>query len=329
MPGLVVRRSNGELRWYPFFDRGTHYTFYPSKEHGQPDTGFKIGTGFKFVKYLPGYWIKSARPGPRRIGGGNSLVVLEKDGDLKYYPLVGGTFMVQNAGRTVGKGFSENWDYLVAEWTARGMSDLLVRDDEGRLRLFPWDGTKFSDLGKEERVGEGFDRERFTHLIPGYWTTDSIPDLLAREKDGDLILYRFDGKTFKVKDKPRKIGAGFDKSFLDFWADSWTGKNSPDLIVRKKNGELILYRYGKIQKDGEPGFEDPPYPVVGRGFKDKWTYLVGHYRTPGRPDLLVRDDRNNMRFYPFDGKVFVDLPENQRIVGSNWDFTHMWDFYPE
>ncbi len=329
MPGLLARKDNGELRWYPIFQRAGQYTFLPSKEHGQPETGFKVGQGFKFEKYLPGYWMRPTDPSrKRRIGGGNSLVVLEKDGDLKFYPFVGNTFMVDGAGRRVGRGFKASWDYIVAEWTGNGTSDLLVRDDDGDLRLFPWDGTQFVELHGKEEVGEGFKREKYTHLLPGYWSGGRFPDLVVREKDGDLHLYPFDGTTFK-HGQPRRIGRGFDEDYTHYFVDEWMGHGGPDLIVRHKNGDLIRYPFGRKLEQGLPVFDDPPYTKVGRGFKDNWLYIACHMRTPGRPDLIVCDDDERLRLYPFDGEKFVDLPDSQKFVGRGWKFTHIWDFYPE
>ncbi len=330
MPGLVVRRSNGELRWYPFFKHGDTYTFYPDKEYGEDETGRRVGRGFKFEKYLPGYWMPAKSPvRHRRIGGGNSLVVLEKDGDLKFYRFEGFTFMVSDTGKKVGRGFKSDWDYVVAEWTGNGTSDLLVRDEDGNLRLFPWNGEKFIDLGGDEKVGVGFKKDKFTHLFAGYWTGGDTPDLVARERDGDLWLYLFDGKTFRGHGKPRKIGRGFGNQFTHYFVDEWMGNGTPDLIVRHKNGNLIRYPYGKFDSSKDHYvFAEPPYATVGRGFKSDWTYIVGHWRQPGHPDLLVCDNHHNMRFYPFENGEFVELPKDQKFVGRDWKFTHYWDFYP-
>ena len=84
MPGLIIRKDNGDLEWYPlFFDEGK-YKFYPPR--GQK-TGREVGRDWHFKKYLPGYWTPTSTPTrKRRIGGGNSLVTLEEDGDLKFFP---------------------------------------------------------------------------------------------------------------------------------------------------------------------------------------------------------------------------------------------------
>ncbi|MHA1771749.1 MAG: hypothetical protein ACTSYL_12585 [Candidatus Thorarchaeota archaeon] len=327
MPGLVVRKNNGELKWYPFFNRGDFFSFYPDRDSGVYETGTRVGKGFKFEKHLPGYWMRSSS-GKRRIGGGNSLVVLEKDGDLKFYRFEGQTFMVHDTGKRVGRGFKPEWDYIVAEWTGNGTSDLLVRDEDGHLRLFPWNGEEFVDLGSDERVGDGFDKEKYTHFFAGYWTGGSTPDLVVREKDGDLWLYPFDGRTFKGHGKPRRIGRGFKDHFTHYLVDHWMGNGTPDLIVRDKHGHLIRYPYGDYGKSEGFTFSDPPYEEVGKGFKEKWVYIVGHWRKPGHPDLIVCDDHHTMKFFPFENGEFVELPKDQKIVGNDWNFEDYWDFYP-
>ncbi len=330
MPGLVVRKSNGDLRWYPFFKQGTIHTFYTSKDHDQTRTAFEVGKGFDFEKYFPGFWLAPSDDTLlRSIPGGNSLVVLEDNGDLKFYPFKNETFYVDGHGERVGRGFRAEWDYVVGSWTGNGTSDLLVRDDDGNLRLFPWDGTRFEDLGRDERVGQGFHTDKYTHLLPGHWTGGPTPDLLVREDNGNLWVYPFDGKSFKGQSKPKKVGRGFDDDFTNYLVAEWTKNGSPDLIVRSKNGDLRLYPYGRFDSDKDHlHFSDGPYERVGRGFREDWTYLVGYWRELGSPELIVCDDDDEMRFYPFSGSEFIDLPRSEKYVGKGWKFTHFWPFYP-
>ncbi len=328
MHGLIVRKSNGDLRWYPLFKQDNNYTFYPSDKHGQNETGRKVGKGFNFEKYMIGYWTPGTIPSiRRRIGGGSSLVVLEGDGDLKYYPFRNEKF--QGSGDKVGRGFSTDWDYYVAEWMGNGTSDLLVRDDNGRLRLFKWEGKEFKDLGRDEKVGDGFHKDKYPDLFPGYWRNQEYPDLLVREENGDLWLYPFNGRTFKNQGRPKKVGRGFDNDFTHFLVGEWMSNGTPDLIVRRNNGKLIRYPYGKFKGKDEYDFSDPPYENVGKGFHEDWVYIVGHWREPGKPDLILCDDDHKMRFYPFDNGKFTDLPNREKYIGKGWKFTHFWDFYPE
>lgn len=327
MPGLVVRKDNGDLRWYQLFQREGHYTFLPPDD---VDTGIKVGDNWKFAKYLPGYWEPGHSPSfRRRIGGGSGLVVLEDDGDLKYYPFINETFFVEDSGRRVGKGFQADWEFFVAEWTDNGTSDLLVRDDEGRFRLYPWNGREFEDLGRHKFVGEGFFKQEYPDVFPGYWEGKTYPDLVVRNDNGELFLYPFNGQTFKDQGRPRKIGRGFRDDYTHFFVEEWTGNDSPDLIVRKKNKDLVLYQYGRLDSDKDYNvFAEPPYPEVGQGFRDDWTYHVGFWREDGKPDLIVCDDDDNVRFYPWDGSTFVDLDKEFKKIGKGWKFTHFWDFYP-
>ena len=327
MPGLVVRKDNGDLRWYPLFNIGDRYTFFPPEK---TETGKKVGDDWNFVKYLPGYW----EPGHaiqhrRRIGGGSNLVVLEDDGDLKYYPFKDETFMIDGTGRRVGRGFSPEWDYYVAEWMDNGTSDLIVRDEDGDLLLYPWNGREFEDLGRSKKVGRAFIRDEYTELLIGHWTGSNYPDILTREEDGEMHLYPFNGSTFMDKGRPHRVGRGFGRDFTHFFADEWLGNGTPDLIVRKRNNDLVLYPFGLFDESVDhPVFKGPPYEVVGRGFKDDWIYLPGYWRTPGHPDLILVDGENDLRFYPFEEGRFVDLDDDLKKIGDNWKFTHFWDFYP-
>jgi hypothetical protein len=327
MPGFVVRKDNGDLRWYPLFQVGSNYTFYPPDD---VKTGEKVGDNWDFQKYLSGYWDPGhASSFRRRIGGGSGRVVLEEDGDLRYFPFRDGTFFVDDTGRRVGRGFLAEWDYYVAEWTDNGTSDLIVRDDEGKLRLYPWNGREFDDIGRSKFIGEGFEKEEYPDLLPGYWRGQNFPDLISRRENGDLHLYPFNGRTFRDQGRPDRVGRGFDDDYTHFMAEEWTGNGTTDLLVRKKNKDVVLYQFGPLDPDKDHNvFADPPYPIAGRGFRDDWHYLPGFWREDGRPDLMVCDDDDNVRFYPFEETEFLDLEKDLKRVGRRWRFTHYWDFYP-
>jgi hypothetical protein len=200
MPGMIIRKENGDLKWFPLFNHGNKYSFYPPP--GQ-ETGTLVGKGWFPDKILPGYWTPGQTTGHRRrIGGGSSFIIL-KEGLLKHFPFQNHTFFVPEAGKVVGKGFRPTLDYYVAEWMNNGTSDLLVRDEEGNLRLFPFNGQSFVDLGEQEKVGHGFTKEVASELYPGYWTGGSTPDLLVRMNTGDLVVYPFNGQTFRKNSKWR------------------------------------------------------------------------------------------------------------------------------
>lgn len=325
MAGLIVRKDNGDMKWFPLFYYNGKYKFYAPKGE---KTGTEVGRDWHFEKYLPGYWTPGEMPiYRRRIGGGSSLVVLDEDGDLRYFPFRNETFMSRGTGDKVGKGFRNTLDYYVAEWTGNGTSDLLVRDEDGDLRLFPWDGKEFKDLGMKEKVGNGFKKDDVPDLYPGYWTGGAKPDLLIRKKNGDLVLFPFDGKSFYGQEKI-KVGNGFKpKDYPHLLVGDWLGNGTPDILAYRDK-RLYLYPFGMVDtKKDHLTFANKPQMQTEKIFRDDWTYLVGDWRTPGRPDLITVNGSNDLWFYPFEDGNLVDLKDDKQ-VGNDWKVTHFFDFYP-
>ncbi|MBN2231008.1 MAG: hypothetical protein JW779_15590 [Candidatus Thorarchaeota archaeon] len=325
MPGFIVRMDNGDLKWFPLFYYDGKYKFYPPKGE---KTGREVGRDWNFKKYISGYWTPTAAPTyRRRIGGGSDLVVLDDDGDLRFYPFKEESFMCMGTGDKVGKGFRDTLDYYVAEWTGNGTSDLLVRDEDGDLRLYPWNGKEFKDLGRQEKVGNGFDKKKVPDIYPGYWTGGSRPDIMIRKDNGDLIVFPFDGKSFYGKEDI-KIGDDFKpKHFQHLLIDEWLGNGTPDMLAYRDK-RLHLYQFGVLDPKNEKPIRPDDYQWRSeKDFHEDWTYLVGHWRTPGRPDLITVNRSNDLWFYPFEDGVLVDL-KNDKQVGNDWKVSHFFDFYP-
>jgi hypothetical protein len=321
MPGLVIRKDNGDLKWFPFFhyEDGRH-RFYPPKGE---KTGREVGREWEFLAYIPGYWmLEDSSSHRRRIGGGSSLITLDEDGNLRHFPFREETFMFRGTGNRVGRGFYADLDFYPAEWKANGTSDLLIRDEDGDLKLFPWDGKEFKDLGRKEKVGNGFDRKKVPDIYPGYWTGGTHPDIMIRKDNGDLIVFPFNGESFYGQDKI-KIGRGFKpKDYPHLLIGHWLGNPTPDILAYRDK-KLHLYTY-----DGQDDFSNKEYSYRSdKDFREDWKFLVGHWRTPGRPDLIVVNNSNDLQFYPFDGTELVDL-RGERQVGNDWKVSHLWDFYP-
>ncbi|MHA2201979.1 MAG: hypothetical protein ACXABN_19100 [Candidatus Thorarchaeota archaeon] len=321
MPGLIVRKDDGDLKWFPFFHyEDGRYRFYPPKGK---KTGREVGREWEFLEYIPGFWTPGELPSyRRRIGGGSSLITLDDEGDLRFYPFKEETFIHRGTGDRVGKGFDSSLDYYSAEWLGNSTSDLLVRTDDGDLKLFPWNGKEFKDLGRKEKVGNGFNRKKVPDIYPGYWTGGETPDIMIRKDNGDLIIFPFDGESFYGQDNI-KIGRGFkQKDYPHLLIGHWLGNSTPDVLAYRDK-RLYLFTY-----DGKNDFSNKEYSYRSdKDFREDWTYLVGHWRNPGSPDLIVVNGSNDLQFYPFDGQQLVDL-RGERQVGNDWKVSHFWDFYP-
>ncbi|MHA2179519.1 MAG: hypothetical protein ACXAAK_14345 [Candidatus Thorarchaeota archaeon] len=321
MPGFVIRKENGDLKWFPFFhyEDGRHRFYAPKGEK----TGREVGREWEFLEYIPGYWMPEGTSSHRRrIGGGSSLITLDEDENLRHYPFRDETFMFRGTGNRVGRGFYADLDYYPAEWLNNGTSDLLIRDEDGDLKLFPWDGKEFKDLGRKEKVGNGFNRNKVPDIYPGYWTGGTHPDIMIRKDNGDLRVFPFDGESFYGQ-KDIKIGRGFKtKDYPHLLVGHWLGNPTPDILAYRDR-RLHLFTY-----DGNDDFSNKEYSYRSdKDFREDWTYLVGHWRIPGSPDLIVVNGSNDLQFYPFDGQQLVDL-RGDRQVGNDWKVSHFWDFYP-
>ncbi|TFH01251.1 MAG: hypothetical protein E4H14_18785 [Candidatus Thorarchaeota archaeon] len=94
-----------------------------------------------------------------------------------------------------------------------------------------------------------------------------------------------------------------------------------------RDNRLRLYPYGANPNKDHFTFTDKQQWESDNDFRKDWTYLVGHWRTPGKPDLITVNKSNDLWFYPFDDGVLTDL-RGDKQVGNDWKVTHFWDFYP-
>jgi hypothetical protein len=81
-----------------------------------------------------------------------------------------------------------------------------------------------------------------TLFSPGDFTGDGHSDVIGRKPDGTLWLYRGSGTGTWAAGKPVQIGTSFDTFNLMFSPGDFTGDAHPDVICRKPDGTLMLYR---------------------------------------------------------------------------------------
>ncbi|MDR4459056.1 MAG: matrixin family metalloprotease [Nitrospirales bacterium] len=209
----------------------------------------------------------------------------------------------------VGHGFHFA-DYLVGDWLKDGTSDLIVRNQNGDLLLYPFNGESFYNQGGGVRVGHGF---RFTHYLVGNWLKDGTSDLIVRNENGDLLLYPFNDGTFYSQGGGGKVGHGFH--FTHYFVGNWLKDGTSDLIVRNENGDLLLYPFnnGTFYSQGGGG-------KVGHGFHFTH-YFVGNWLKDGTSDLIVRNENGDLLLYPFNDGTFYSQGGGHK-VGHGFHFTH-------
>jgi len=122
------------------------------------------------------------------------LVTLNSNGDLNLYPFKDESFHSGGGPIKIGSGFKSFTHYFFGAFNG-DMSipdDLVVRNQDGVLLLYPFKDGKLQGSGEE--VGRGF--TNFTDYFPGQW--DDVPgtDLIVRRPNGDLLFYPFIDKQF-------------------------------------------------------------------------------------------------------------------------------------
>ncbi|WP_049716206.1 FG-GAP-like repeat-containing protein [Streptomyces caatingaensis] len=177
---------------------------------------------------------------------------------------------------------------------ARDGNTVIAADEAGALWRYPADpdtGTYSGDT--RVQVSSGWQTMN-TLLAPGDFSGDGRPDVIGRDADGDLWLYR--GSADGGYASPVKIGNRWQIYTALVAPGDFTGDGRPDLIGRDAAGDLWLYK-----GDGSGGYA--PRQKIGNGWQT-YTALTGpgDLDGDGRPDLAGRDEAGDLWFYQGDGK---------------------------
>jgi Zn-dependent metalloprotease len=229
------------------------------------------------------------------------LVVRSSDARLWLRPFDNGIF---GAPKQVGHGWYFT-HYFVGHWNNDYPTlDLVVRDSNGNMRLYPYRNETFYTYGSIT-VGQNFN---YTHYFVGNWTDNGTDDLIVRDSSGYLWLFPY------VEDVGfgTGINLGGGWNYTHYFVGNWSGNGTPDLVCRDSSGYMWYYR-----------FENGTFASrkrVGNGWNFTH-YFVGNWTGDGTDDLIVRDSNGNMRLYPFRNESFYSIPGSGKIVAAGWNFT--------
>ncbi|MEU1436454.1 tachylectin-related carbohydrate-binding protein [Streptomyces sp. NPDC005786] len=195
---------------------------------------------------------------------------------------------------------------------ADGTGDLVARDKAGILWLYKATGDVSRPFAARSKVGGGWNT--YTQLTgPGDITGDRKADLIARDRDGVLWLYRGTDSASTPFTARTRIGAGWNAYDQLTGGADLTGDSKADLIARDRDGVLWFYR-------GTSSIKSPfaSRTRVGGGW-NTYTRLVstGDTTGDGINDLIATDSSGTLWLYR--GTSTIKSPFTSRTrIGSGW-----------
>ena len=210
----------------------------------------------------------------------------------------------------IGSGWGSFTALLATDFSGDGRTDLLARRSDGGLLMYRGDGRGGFVTGTGEAIGSGW--SGFTALLaPGDFSGDGKPDILARQPDGALLLYRGNGDS-GFAGAPVKIGSGWGAFTALLAPGDWSGDRRPDVLARRSDGALLLYR-----GNGAGGWVTGRAEPIGAGWQD-FTALTsgGDFSGDGNPDILARAADGALVLYKSNGSGGFITP--YPVVGAGW-----------
>ena len=142
--------------------------------------------------------------------GHPDILARTSDGKLLMYRGNGAGGFLQPIAQQIGSG----WQVFTAllapfDWSGDGKPDILARDGDGKLFMYRGNGKGGFVTGQRELIGGG-GWQAFTALFAGGdFSGDGRPDIIARDADGLLFMYRGNGRGGFITGQREQIGSGW------------------------------------------------------------------------------------------------------------------------
>ena len=178
-------------------------------------------------------------PGDFSGDGKADILDITRSGDL-YLRRGTGAGGFTGAGTRIGLG----WGVFVkvfspGDYTGDGRADILGIKANGDLYLYRGNGAG-GFAGAGTRIGSGWGV--FGRVFsPGDYSGDGRADILGIKANGDLYLYRGNGRG-GFAGGGTKIGLGWSTFTMVFGHRDFSGDGRSDILGIKANGDLYLYR---------------------------------------------------------------------------------------
>jgi len=204
------------------------------------------------------------------------------------------------------------------DWNNDGKQDILARDSQGRLFLYPGTGTRPNVVSNGIQVGTGWNT--YADLVGiGDSNGDGFDDLMGR-RDGRLVVYYGTGVAgAPFRKQTSGTGSGWNGDLLTTIGD-WDGDGNSEFMFRNVNGEVLLYwsdvngypsNNPALIFDAEGGVY--VRNLVGMGNLTSDAVIDGQPVTQPLPDVMVQDSSGYLL------ALAVDTGDDfDPVVGYGW-----------
>ncbi len=247
--------------------------------------------------------------------GRPELLARVHHGDLWVYPNDGETPWSDRF--SAGNRWTYEDQLLLGDVTGDGQVDVVARDPKavnGTLWIYPGDGAADADPWTATRTFAGTGWNLATAMALGDLTGDGRPDLLIKDRGGELWVYPHDGTTGTANPwtgQRRWVGSGWGPARELRLADV-DGDGRADLVDLETDGTLWVY------PTGTPGAETPAPIQVAGDWSDVAELAVGDVDDTGKPSLTTITESGEVSVYAHG--TGSDLWATARVVASDWVF---------
>jgi FG-GAP-like repeat/Tachylectin len=199
-----------------------------------------------------------------------------------------------------------------ADFSGDGPADVLTVHPDGRLLMYRGNGSGGWAPNVPDAIGTGWGS--FTaFLAPGDFSGDGKPDILVRDGDGRLLMYRGNGAGGWAAGARQTVGSGWGGFTALVAPGDFSGDGKPDLLARDSAGALLLYR-----GDGDGGWLTGTAEKIGSGWGPFTAILGGgDFSGDGKPDVLAVNPEGALLLYRGDGAGGWVSGQGEP-VGSGW-----------
>ena len=211
----------------------------------------------------------------------------------------------------IGSGWGSFTALLATDWSGDGRPDLLARKSDGGLLMYRGNARGGFATGTGETIGSGWGG--FTALLaPGDFSGDGKHDLLARQSDGSLLLYRGNGDSGFIG------GGGHDRLRLGRLHRA----ARPRGLERRRQGRRARPRVRRQaaavprQRRAAAGSPAGPSRSAPAGAASRRSTAGGDFSGDGNADILARTSDGALLLYRGNGAGGFIAPYPK--VGSGW-----------